>query len=583
MKKMYNIPLIAVVLLSCCSAVAQTAEAWKNKVDPVVLKKAETEAKFEFIAVLKQQADVSAADNLETKEQKGTFVYNSLKAAAEHSQGEVIALLTKSKAEFQRFWIVNCVVVNADASVLQAVAELASIDIIIENAKTEAPKVTSSMSKAETVTVAGTWGITKTKANLVWSQLNVKGKGAVIAGQDTGYDWEHPAIKDQYRGWNGSSADHNFNWHDAIHVTGSPCGKDSPEPCPDGEHGTHTMGTMVGNDEGGTSIGMAPEAQWIGCRNMNSNDGTVKTYVECFEFFLAPTDLKNAGADPKKAPHVVNNSWVCPTTEGCNSSTFGTIEKVVNNLVAAGIVVVGSAGNDYASVGCSSVREPVAMYKKTFTVGSTTSGDGSSGFSNHGPVSNYGGHISPDISAPGSGVYSCIPDGKYKNLDGTSMAGPHVCGLVALIISANPALAGKVSAIEDIIQSTAVKLYSSSCGSGSSAVPNNTYGYGRIDALAAVTKAVKMVSVMENEKVTPLVNLFPNPFANNIRFELKNWNAGTTLEIYSITGARLVTKTWEITPSSYEVELANAASGVYFYKISNAKQSANGKLFKVSE
>src|SRR4051812_18495912 len=269
MKKLYTIHFIALVLLSF-SAVAQTSSAWKSKVDPVVLKKAETESSFEFIAVLKQQADVSAADKLETKDEKGMFVYNSLKAAADHSQGEVIELLTKSNAAFQAFWIVNCVSVKGDATLLQAVAELASIDIIIENAKSEAPKLTSAVSKADAINdIAGvTWGISKTKANQVWSTLSVKGKGAVIAGEDTGYDWEHPAIKGQYRGWNGSSADHNFNWHDAIHATGSPCGKDSPEPCADGEHGTHTMGTMVGNDESGTSIGMAPEAKWIGCRNM---------------------------------------------------------------------------------------------------------------------------------------------------------------------------------------------------------------------------------------------------------------------------------------------------------------------------
>lgn len=581
MKKPNTLPFIAMVLLSF-SAAAQSVPAWKAKVDPVVLKKAETESTVEFIAVLKQQADVSAADNLDTKEEKGMFVYNSLKAAVEHSQGEVISLLKNANADFQAFWVVNCVSVKADAKVLQAVAELASIDIIIENAKSETPKLISPSVNPD-VLRGVTWGISKTKTDQVWSQLNVKGKGAVVSGEDTGYDWEHPAIKKQYRGWNGSSADHNYNWHDAVHATGSSCGKDSQEPCDDNEHGTHTMGTMVGNDNNGTSIGMAPEAKWMGCRNMNANNGTVTTYVECFQFFLAPTNLKNQGEDPSKAPRVINNSWVCPTSEGCNSSTFGTIEKVVNNLRAAGVVVVGSAGNDYQSVGCSSVREPVAMFKGTFTVGSTTSSDASSSFSNHGPVSNYGGHISPDISAPGSGVYSSIPGGGYKNLDGTSMADPHVAGLVALIVSANPGLAGKVSAIEDIIQSTAVKLYSSACGSGSNAIPNNTFGYGRIDALAAVKKAISLVSVMENEKSKARVSTYPNPFSSTISFGLKNWNGGTTLEIYTVTGELVVLKTWEVVPEKYDVELANQASGAYFYRIDNDTQHANGKLFKVND
>jgi serine protease AprX len=583
MRKHPILPFIACIILPF-SMVAQTA-AWKTKVDPVVLKKIETETTVEFIAVLKQQADVSAADNLETKEEKGLFVYNSLKAAAEHSQGELISLLTKSNATYQSFWVVNCVSINADAATLQAVAELASVESIIENAKCVAPKLVTTAAKEQLDPQAVTWGITKTKTNLVWTQLNVKGKGAVVAGEDTGYDWKHPALKSQYRGWNGSTANHNYNWHDAVHATGSTCGKDSPEPCDDNEHGTHTMGTMVGgNDGAGMDIGMAPEAKWMGCRNMNANNGTVTTYVECFQFFLAPTDLTNKNPDPAKAPHVINNSWVCPTDEGCNTNTFPTIEKAVINLRSAGVVIVGSAGNDYVKVGCSSVREPVAMFAGTFTVGSTTSSDACSSFSNHGPVTNYGAsRISPDISAPGSGIYSSIPGGKYKQLDGTSMAGPHVAGLVALIISANPGLAGKVAMIEDIIQSTAVKLYSSACGSSSTALPNNTFGYGRIDALAAVTKAIKMLSVTENEKTAAEVNAFPNPFSNSIRFEFKNWNSQTELEIYSITGTKVNSKIWEVVPSTYEVDLSAFASGAYFYKMSNGKETMNGKLFKISE
>jgi hypothetical protein len=99
----------------------------------------------------------------------------------------------------------------------------------------------------------------------------------------------------------------------------------------------------------------------------------------------------------------------------------------------------------------------------------------------------------PDITAPGVSVRSAqrANDSAYRNLSGTSMAGPHVAGLVALIISANPALAGNVDRIEDIIEQTAVpKPSDEGCGLDSpTAVPNNTYGWGRIDALAAVQLA----------------------------------------------------------------------------------------------
>jgi hypothetical protein len=128
-----------------------------------------------------------------------------------------------------------------------------------------------------------------------------------------------------------------------------------------------------------------------------------------------------------------------------------------------------------------------------------------------------------------------------------------------------------------------VKLYSSACGSSSTALPNNTFGYGRIDALAAVTKAVKMLSVNENEKTAAMVRAFPNPFSNSIRFEFGNWNSQTMLEIYSISGNKLNSKTWEIVPSVYEVDLSGFASGAYFYKMSNGKETVNGKLFKINE
>ena len=585
MKKFYTLPIITLTLVSF-SAMAQTSSAWKEKVDPVVLKKAEAATTVEYVAVLKQQADVSAADKLETKEQKGQFVYDALKAAALHSQGEALTILSKRAATYQSFFVVNMINITSDVATLQAIAELPSVEKIIENGKFVVSKTFSTPtinSDKEATPMAGTWGIKKTKADQVWSTLNVTGKGAVIAGQDTGYEWEHAAIKSKYRGWNGSSADHNYNWHDAVHATGSSCGKDSPEPCDDGEHGTHTMGTMVGGSANGTEIGMAPDAKWMGCRNMNAGNGTLTTYVECFEFFLAPTDLTNKNPDTKKAPHVINNSWGCSTSEGCNSSNFATMEQAVTNLRAAGVVVVVSAGNSGSA--CSTINTPAPIFVGSFTVGSTTSSDGISSFSSRGPVTNYGpSRISPDISAPGSDVYSCVPGGGYSNMNGTSMAGPHVAGLVGLIISANPQLAGKVTTIEEIIQSTAQKLTSTqTCGGvAGSAIPNNTFGHGRIDALAAVTKAIEMVTVAENEKNKAAVNAFPNPFTNTISFELKNWNAGTTLEIYSITGAIIQSKNWETAPAKYQVDLSNQASGVYFYKISNSTQSANGKLFKVN-
>jgi hypothetical protein len=190
--------------------------------------------------------------------------------------------------------------------------------------------------------------------------------------------------------------------------------------------------------------------------------------------------------DPSKAPDVINNSWGCPPSEGCTDPNV--LLTVVQNVRAAGIVTVHSAGNDGYS-GCSSVAEPSAIYDESFSVGATDSADNIAGFSSRGPVTIDGsGRMKPDISAPGVNIRSSTRDGGYEGgWSGTSMAGPHVAGLVGLVVSGAPGLAGDVDLIEEIIASTAVpRTTTEGCGGDpSNAVPNNTYGWGRIDALAA--------------------------------------------------------------------------------------------------
>ena len=296
----------------------------------------------------------------------------------------------------------------------------------------------------------------------------------------------------QYRGYNGITATHDYHWHDAIHTNThgtNSCSTDSPIPCDDGSHGTHTMGTIVGDDGGSNQIGVAPGARWIGCRNMDNGYGTPATYAECFQFFLAPYPL---GGDPftdgvpSLAPHVINNSWTCPSSEGCS---WDTLQTVVENVRAAGIVVVASAGNEGSS--CSSVSRPVAIYDAAFTVGATDSGDNIAWFSSRGPVTVDGsGRLKPDVSAPGVTVRSCVPGG-YGTKSGTSMAGPHVVGTVALLWSAAPHLTSQVDDTEAIVMQTArPQTTSQGCGGdGPTDVPNNVYGWGIVDALAAVEVA----------------------------------------------------------------------------------------------
>ncbi|MGV8039523.1 MAG: S8 family serine peptidase [Thermoanaerobaculaceae bacterium] len=186
------------------------------------------------------------------------------------------------------------------------------------------------------------------------------------------------------------------------------------------------MGTMVGDDGGTNQIGMAPQAKWIGCRDMDGGVGTPASYADCFQFFMAPTDLTCQNPDTAKAPHVINNSWGCPPSEGCTDPNV--LKTVVENTRAAGIVVVVSAGNSGSS--CSTVSEPAAIYDASLTVGATTSTDSIASYSSRGPVTVDGSNrLKPDVSAPGSNIRSSVPGGGYEGgWSGTSMAGPHVAG-----------------------------------------------------------------------------------------------------------------------------------------------------------
>jgi len=487
MSKWVHIFILLISSLICSSQVV-------NKIDIRLQNKPEND-KQKVVIVFKDQADISAVKNIKGKDAKATFVYNSLTAKANETQSSMKQWLKSNQITYRSFYIVNMISAEANLNQIKEISLFDEVSEVIEDSnfkKLDQPE----RDKSEGSARSAIWNISQIGAPSVWA-LGFTGQNVVIGGQDTGYAWEVPTIKSKYRGWNGTSANHDYNWHDAIHgdnpqSTGTnSCGFNSSIPCDDNNHGTHTMGTMVGGvDNNNNEIGVAPGAKWIGCRNMENGYGTLTTYVECFEWFLAPYPVSGGSGDPTKMPHVINNSWGCPTIEGCNSTNFATMEAALNNLRNAGCVIVVSAGN--GGPNCSTIDDPAAIFDGSFSVGATDSANGIANFSSRGAVTVDGSNRpKPNISAPGVNIRSCIKDGTFANYNGTSMAGPHVAGLVALLISANPQLAGEVDKIEDIIEQTALHLTSTqSCnGTSGSSIPNNTFGYGRIHALAAVNMA----------------------------------------------------------------------------------------------
>jgi subtilisin family serine protease len=247
------------------------------------------------------------------------------------------------------------------------------------------------------------------------------------------------------------------------------------------------MGTMVGstpNDQ----IGMAPQARWIGCRNMEGGVGTPATYAECYQWFIAPTKIDGSDPNPALAPDVINNSWACPPEEGCEDPNI--LKSVVEAVRAAGILSVHSAGNDGPD--CETVRNPATIYPASLSVGAVDDSGLIASFSSRGPVTVDGSQrLKPNVVAPGVKIRSSLPGSTYGESSGTSMAAPHVAGLAALILSARPSLKGQADVIENLILASAKPLTSGqTCGGvPGTQIPNNTYGWGRIDAWEAIRLA----------------------------------------------------------------------------------------------
>jgi uncharacterized repeat protein (TIGR01451 family) len=412
-------------------------------------------------------------------------VYDALRSTAQRAQSSLRAALDAQGVTYQPFYVVNMLLVEGEVDLALRLAARPEVARLEANPAVRMDTL-AGQDVAAVPRSALEWGVQAVNADQVWA-LGYTGQGIVVAGQDTGYDWQHPAIKARYRGWNDGTVTHDYHWHDAIHDGGGVCGADAPAPCDDDGHGTHTMGTILGDDGAGAQIGVAPGAQWIGCRNMDRGIGTPATYAECFEFFLAPYAVGGdpmIDGEPSLAPHVINNSWTCPPSEGCDAEA---LRAVVEHVRAAGIVVVASAGN--AGSRCETVSAPPARHDAVFSVGATDSSDRIAYFSSRGPVTEGDAtRLKPDVSAPGVSVRSCLPGGGYGYKSGTSMAAPHVTGLVALLWSAAPGLVGDVDRTEAVIRETARPVLDETCGGAPDGHPNNVYGWGIVDALSAVRK-----------------------------------------------------------------------------------------------
>ncbi|MGM9926106.1 MAG: S8 family serine peptidase [Bacillus sp. (in: firmicutes)] len=475
-----------------------------NKISSKLKEQFKTNDQVTFLIKMKEQVNAaevakkaeSAAKNqnlsaAKSKLAKRSAIVSELRLKALDSQYDVREYLKKqvkagNASNVESFYIVNAIAVKATKEVMEQIALMPEVEKVLPNETRQLiqpvsadPKETSAKGstavkeqpKAKTSSVE--WNISQISAPQVW-EMGIDGAGTVVASIDTGVQWDHPSLKEKYRGYNPanpSSPDHEFNWFDATSSNAS-------APFDDIDHGTHVTGTMVGSEPGGANqIGVAPGAKFIAVKAFTSNGGTDVDLLEAGEWILAPKD-DEGNPHPEKAPDVVNNSW------GGGAGLDEWFRPMVQTWKAAEIFPEFSAGNTTLTNpgGPGSVANP-ANYPESYATGATDINNKVGSFSLRGP-SPYG-EIKPDISAPGVNIRSAVPGSAYEGgWNGTSMAGPHVSAVVALLKQVDASLT--VDEIEEILETTATPLTDSTYPTS----PNHGYGHGLVNAFDAVSSIV---------------------------------------------------------------------------------------------
>lgn len=453
------------------------------KISSEIIAKLKTKGSVDVLVLYKPRANLSAvAQRKGTYLERKKWVYDELRKTALETRKNLGAWQMRKFRTRKMFYIVNADVFKIEDE--QSLLEI-SMDPLVERISLDfeygldLPKVDVSIEDSKSQEYPP--NITAIKAEKVWNELKVKGAGIVVGVQDTGIMWDHPALKSKYRGFSANGVTHAFNWHSAF-------SEKTWAPYDDRGHGTHVTGSVLGDDGGKNNIGVAPDAKWIGCRNMAAGKGKASTYIECFEFFLAPyapgSDKFKDGR-PDLAAHIVNNSWSCPPEEACAGPEL--IEPI-KAMHAAGILVIAAAGNYGDS--CASSFYPPGFYSGLpLIIGAYNQRQGGIPYySSRGP-STFNGGLVPDVVAPGHLVRSSVPsggasaDGFYDTKAGTSMASPHVAGAVALLWSAKPELIGKIDETKDLVKKSATPIVGSQgcAGFPANKIPNTDAGFGLID------------------------------------------------------------------------------------------------------
>ena len=320
---------------------------------------------------------------------------------------------------------------------------------------------------------AAQWGLTRIHCPDAWDRTT-GAASVVVAVLDTGIDLDHPELVGLLvPGRDFVDIAPTTLPPPGFHFEGDFIGRDN-NPQDEVGHGTHVAGTIACASNNSTGVA---GVTW-NCRLM-----PVRVLARVVSNTDA-TDVRGSGTAADIAAgirHAVDNG-----ARVLNLSLGGTTDTMVERdaiayAVGRGAVVVAAMGNGFLPPpnGTNNATSFPAAYPGVVAVGAINQADRRAAFSQTGP------HI--DVVAPGVGVFSTVWDNGFGTMSGTSMASPHVAGVAALILSCNASLTG--AQVADIIRQTAQPLRDNP----GDPVPNDNYGFGCVDARAALARACPII------------------------------------------------------------------------------------------
>ena len=406
--------------------------------------------------------------------------------------------------------------------------------------------------------------------NVIWNQFGLRGEDTTIAILDTGVDFDHESLDDLDDDPDTDDPKIAVDSNGMLGFYNANTDQEYPDEQPhdSGSHGTHCAGIAAGTGgSSGTYAGVAPQANLVGVIALDGGSGDEGDLLRAVDWTIANKD--------RFSIDVMSLSLGGPIViPGFTNNGESSISQALDVAVEAGIVTVVAIGNGNLGI---AAHPGSASYPgdsvKAITVGSVNDDHNREIYSSRGPTGD--GRLKPDLMAPGGAIMSASAgsgDG-YVSYSGTSMATPHVAGVAALMIQANPDVSptSNTDYVKQILRETSDHKVPLDIDCGELYTPNNCYGWGTVELIGAISRSQDLSST-ELDGVSGIQTQTNETFTASMEYTMTEYTNrgkdGGTIQNF-VTGSQIpdqikivakYSSSWP-KPSKFSVA-ANEGSGV---------------------